>query len=47
MALLSKSDFKVASDCITTLYYKKTGYPSTNDENDYQNRWTKAIRQEG
>jgi hypothetical protein len=35
MALLSKSDFKVASDCITKLYYKKTGYPSTNDENDY------------
>ena len=23
MALLSKSDFKVASDCITKLYYKK------------------------
>ncbi len=32
---LSKSDFKVARTCPTKLYYKKSGYPSLNDENEY------------
>jgi len=32
---LSKSDFKVAQTCPTKLYYKKSGYPSANEENDY------------
>lgn len=32
---LSKSDFKVAQSCATKLFYKKNGYPSTNDENEY------------
>src|ERR1035437_7439997 len=32
---LSKSDFKVAQTCLTKLFYKKNGYPSANQENDY------------
>ncbi len=32
---LSKSDFKLAQGCPTKLYYKKLGYPTTSDENDY------------
>ena len=32
---LSKSDFKVAQDCPTKLYYRKLKYPSTMDENEY------------
>ena len=32
---LSKSDFKVAQTCPTKLFYKKNGYPSANEENDY------------
>lgn len=32
---LSKSDFKLADDCWSKLYYKKLGYPSQNAENDY------------
>jgi Domain of unknown function(DUF2779) len=32
---LSKSDFKVAQTCPTKLFYKKNGYPSANQENDY------------
>jgi len=32
---LSKSDFKVAQTCPTKLYYKKSGYPSADQENDY------------
>jgi hypothetical protein len=32
---LSKSDFKVAQTCPTKLYYKKSGYPSAIEENDY------------
>ena len=35
MRKLSKSDFKVASNCITKLYYKKKGFPSSSDGNDY------------
>jgi len=31
---LSKSDFKIAQSCPTKLYYKKMGFPSTND-NEY------------
>ena len=33
--LLSKSDFMLASDCPTKLYYKKKKFPSSADENDY------------
>lgn len=32
---LSKSDFKVGSDCPTKLYYKKNGYPSKAAEDEY------------
>lgn len=32
---LSKSDFKIARDCPTKLYYKKKGYPNNNEENEY------------
>jgi hypothetical protein len=32
---LSKSDFKVAQMCPTKLYYRKSGYPSLNDDNEY------------
>jgi hypothetical protein len=35
MAHLSKSDFKVAHSCATKLWYKKHGYPTSNDENEY------------
>lgn len=33
--ILSKTDFKIALDCPTKLYYRKLDYPSTNDENSY------------
>src|SRR5207249_11937668 len=32
---LSKSDFKVARTCATKLYYKKLGYPSMKEEDEY------------
>jgi hypothetical protein len=32
---LSKSDFKIAKDCPTKLYYKKKGYPNNIDDNEY------------
>jgi CRISPR/Cas system-associated exonuclease Cas4 (RecB family) len=32
---LSKSDFKVAQTCPTKLYYKKRGYPSVKDDDEY------------
>jgi hypothetical protein len=32
---LSKSDFKVAQTCPTKLYYKKSGYPSADQDNEY------------
>ena len=32
---LSKSDFKVARTCATKLYYRKLGYPSMLDEDEY------------
>jgi hypothetical protein len=32
---LSKSDFKVAQDCATKLYYKKNKYPSLKESNEY------------
>ncbi|HEU5247953.1 MAG TPA: hypothetical protein VFU09_12765 [Candidatus Udaeobacter sp.] len=32
---LSKSDFKVARTCATKLYYRKLGYPSTRDHDEY------------
>ena len=35
MAHLSKSDFKVAHSCGTKLWYKKKGYPTSNDQNEY------------
>lgn len=34
-AYLSKSDFKVARTCAAKLYYKKLGYPSVRDEDEY------------
>ena len=33
--LLSKSDFRAASSCETKLYYRKRGYASTADTNEY------------
>lgn len=35
MAHLSKSDFKVAHTCPTKLWYKKKGYPTSTDQNEY------------
>ena len=35
MSHLSKSDFKVARTCATKLWYKKHGFPTNNDENEY------------
>jgi len=35
MLYLSKSDFKIAHTCPTKLWYKKHGYPTSNDENEY------------
>lgn len=35
LQFLSKSDFKVAQSCPTKLFYKKNGYPTTNEENEY------------
>ena len=35
MSTLSKSDFQLASDCPKKLIYKKQGYPTTNDTNEY------------
>lgn len=32
---LSKSDFQLASSCPKKLVYKKAGYPTTNDTNEY------------
>ncbi|CAN5548502.1 hypothetical protein BH20VER3_BH20VER3_02190 [soil metagenome] len=34
-AYLSKSDFKVARTCAAKLYYKKLGYPSIRDDDEY------------
>ncbi len=35
MAHLSKSDFKVAHTCPTKLWYKKHGFPTSTDQNEY------------
>ena len=35
MAHLSKSDFKVAHTCPTKLWYKKHGYPTSSDQNEF------------
>lgn len=32
---LTKSDFKVAFDCATRLYYRKREYPTSGDDNEY------------
>ena len=32
---LTKSDFKVARTCPTKLYYRKKGYPTHDDGNEY------------
>jgi hypothetical protein len=32
---LTKSDFTACHDCRTMLYYRKQGYPSASDDNDY------------
>ena len=32
---LTKSDFKACFDCRTRLYYRKNGYPTNTDENEY------------
>ena len=34
-SLLSKTDFKSAFDCAAKLYYRKGGYPTTRDDNEY------------
>ena len=33
--ILSKSDFKVARECGTKLYYRKLRYPNTMEEDAY------------
>jgi hypothetical protein len=35
MSILSKSDFKIASDCCKKLVYKKAAYETSNDGNEY------------
>ena len=35
MHYLSKTDFKVARSCPTKLYYKKSGYPSTMEDDSF------------
>ena len=35
MAHLSKSDFKVAHTCPANLWYKKHGFPTSTDQNEY------------
>ena len=35
MVYLSKSDFKLAKTCAKKLVYKKAGYPTANDTNEY------------
>lgn len=32
---LTKSDFKVCFDCLTRLFYRKSGYPTASEENEY------------
>ena len=32
---ISKSDFKACFDCRTKLFYRKNGYPTNLDENEY------------
>ena len=32
---LTKTDFKIAFDCATKLYYRKRGYPATLDDDNY------------
>jgi uncharacterized protein DUF2779 len=34
-AYLSKTDFKIARTCATKLYYRRLGYPSTRDDDEY------------
>lgn len=34
-SFLSKSDFKIAQSCITKLFYKKNGFPSADEQNEY------------
>lgn len=42
MKKLSKSDFQLASTCAKKLVYKKKGYPSTNDTNEYMQMLAKG-----
>src|SRR5437762_9909667 len=35
MMSLSKSEFKLATDCYTKLKYRKNGYPQVNDEDEF------------
>ena len=39
---LSKSDFQLASTCPKKLVYKKQGYPTTNDTNEYMEMLAKG-----
>ena len=43
MENLSKSDFQLASSCVQKLVYKKRGYASCNDTDEY----TKMLAQGG
>lgn len=40
--LLSKSDFILASSCPKKLVYKKKGYPTANDTNEYMQMLAKG-----
>ena len=39
---LSKSDFQLASTCPKKLIYKKLGYPTSNDTNEYMKMLAKG-----
>ena len=39
---LSKSDFQLASSCLKKLVYKKMGYPTSNDSNEYMEMLAKG-----
>ena len=42
MVTLSKSDFQLASSCPKKLVYKKNGYPTANDTNEFMEMLAKG-----
>jgi len=45
--LLTKSDFLLAQTCPTKLYYRKCGYPSWLEEDEYLRPLSLGNRREG